>query len=201
MICQVCKDKVASIRLKEIISGAVTELHLCRACYETREEQGTGASVSAVDKALSSLAAQAKQKAGTETGSVNCPACGTSDDMLREKGRLGCSECYRVFASSLDPILSGVHGSTRHRGKLPRQAARNLGIPLSNRSQLHLLHSSGKAIFRDRACKGSIKRGPKRENIRTMVCARCTILFRRRIAGSHRACTSGRLLSSLNNLR
>jgi protein arginine kinase activator len=128
MICQVCKDKVASIRLKEIISGAVTELHLCRACYEAREEQGTGASVSAIDKALSSLAAQAKQKAGTETGSVNCPACGTSDDMLREKGRLGCSECYRVFAASLDPILSGVHGSTRHRGKLPRQAERNLDL-------------------------------------------------------------------------
>ena len=128
MICQVCKDKVASIRLKEIISGAVTELHLCRACYEAREEQGTGASVSAIDKALSSLAAQAEQKAGTETASVNCPACGTSDDMLREKGRLGCSECYRVFASSLDPILTGVHGSTRHRGKLPRQAERNLDL-------------------------------------------------------------------------
>jgi len=56
MICHICKDKVASIRLKEIIDNSVTELHLCQACYEAREQEGTGVSQSLPANALDSLA-------------------------------------------------------------------------------------------------------------------------------------------------
>lgn len=126
MICHICKDKVASIRLKEIINDAVTDLHLCRACYEAREREGTGVTESSPADIVASLTGTAKKKAESEQAS--CPACGTTGADFRENGRLGCSDCYKVFAASLEPVLTRVHGSIEHRGKLPQPAARKLDL-------------------------------------------------------------------------
>jgi protein arginine kinase activator len=43
-------------------------------------------------------------------------------------GRLGCSQCYDVFASNLVPLVKRIHGSDRHIGKTP--AATNEGVQL-----------------------------------------------------------------------
>jgi protein arginine kinase activator len=125
MICHICKDKVASIRLKEIIGGEVTDLHLCQACYDSREQEGTGVTESSPADIVGSLVGSKKKKAAMEPDV--CSACGTTKSDLREKGRLGCNECYSVFAASLEPILSRVHGATEHRGKIP-QPSRNLDL-------------------------------------------------------------------------
>ena len=89
MICHICKDKVASIRLKEIVNDIVTELHLCQACYEARETQGTGAP----DKGL--VGGASIPAVGRKTGkeSAKCPECGTTVEDFHDKGRLGCSRC------------------------------------------------------------------------------------------------------------
>lgn len=125
MICHICKDKVASIRLKEIINGEVTDLHLCQACYDAREQQGTGVTEPSAADIVGSLMGGQEKKADSEPNA--CSACGTTKSDLREKGRLGCSECYAVFAATLEPILSRTHGSIQHRGKIP-QPSRNLDL-------------------------------------------------------------------------
>ncbi len=133
MICHICKDKVASIRLKEIINDAVTELHLCQACYEAREREGTGVSQPLSADALNSLAGVGID--GSESGPTSCPACGTTDGDFRERGRFGCSDCYKVFAVSLESVLTKIHGSIEHQGKLPHSTGRNLDL----KNELRLL--------------------------------------------------------------
>jgi protein arginine kinase activator len=133
MICQSCKDKVASIRLKEIINDVVTELSLCQACYDEREREGTGVTESSVSDAISELSVAGVIASQDEA--TDCPGCGTSRTDLREMGRLGCGDCYKTFSISLEPILSKVHGATEHRGKLPHPAARNLDL----KNELRLL--------------------------------------------------------------
>jgi protein arginine kinase activator len=120
MICHLCKDKVASIRLKEIIGGEITELQLCQDCYEKREQEGTGVAESSAADIVSSLTGAGKEIAESEPES--CSACGTTKPGLQEKGRLGCSNCYMVFSASLEPILLRVHSSVEHRGKIPQPA-------------------------------------------------------------------------------
>ncbi len=126
MICHICKDKVASIRLKEIINDVVTELRLCQACFEAREMQGTGVSESGLDKSLAALTGTLGEK--DVLRHAKCPTCGTGIDTLREKGRLGCGDCYGALSVSLEPLLSRVHDATQHRGKIPHPAERKLDL-------------------------------------------------------------------------
>jgi protein arginine kinase activator len=79
-------------------------------------------------KALDALTDQGKKTGKPQAPPAQCPVCGTTDEELHEKGRLGCGDCYKTFAETLEPILSRVHGSTEHHGKFPRQAARNLDL-------------------------------------------------------------------------
>jgi len=128
MICQICKDRVATIRLKEIINDVVTEIHMCKECFDIRE-QGGGAFASACpEKESDSSVQSARGKTGIKGSPVKCASCGTTDEELRANGRLGCGDCYHTFAESLEPILSRVHGFTEHRGKRPSLLARNLDL-------------------------------------------------------------------------
>lgn len=126
MICHICKDKVATIRLKEIISDTVTELHLCQACFEAREQKGADTGNAVSGKTLDSLDGKFKGKTGARP--KQCRVCGTTEPQFHAKGRFGCGSCYEAFSLSLDSVLSKIHGSTEHHGKRPRQAARNLDL-------------------------------------------------------------------------
>lgn len=130
MICNMCKDKVATIRLKEIINNSVTEVHLCQVCYETHEQKGLFLTneLASSKEAADAEAGSGKQKSKSKAKHKKCPACGTTEEQFRAKGRLGCSDCYGVFASAMAPILSTIHGSTEHRGKAPHHAVRTLDL-------------------------------------------------------------------------
>jgi len=118
---------VATIRLKEIINNVVTELHLCQDCYESREHQGkTG--LDDVGANLNALVEDEKKKVKAKGKGKRCPGCGLSEEQFRARGRLGCGECYKIFAKTLEPILVKVHGSTEHHGKIPQESARSLDL-------------------------------------------------------------------------
>lgn len=43
-------------------------------------------------------------------------------------GRLGCSFCYDAFAEELNPLMRRIHGSTEHRGKIPKKAGGKMRV-------------------------------------------------------------------------
>ncbi|GAB4342489.1 MAG: UvrB/UvrC motif-containing protein [Candidatus Abyssubacteria bacterium] len=131
MICHICKDRVATVRLKEIINNVVTEIHLCQECYKAREfSAGAIASdgVGAMPEAK-----RGKKKAATVQKTLKCPECGMTEDQFRAKGRLGCSTCYTALTEALQPILAKAHGSAEHRGKHPRHTVRSLDLKVELR--------------------------------------------------------------------
>jgi protein arginine kinase activator len=151
MICHICKDKVATIRLKEIINNVVTELHLCQECFEAREQKGMTTGIDA--PVTGSLAEQEKKKAKGKTKPRKCPVCGTTEDQFRAKGRLGCPQCYKAFAKALEPILCKVHGSSEHRGKVPQEASRSLDLKTELRRLQEDLHRAIVSENYERAAK------------------------------------------------
>jgi protein arginine kinase activator len=132
VICHICKDRVATVRLKEIINNAVTEIHLCQECYKEREfAAGAITSDAAVEVTESLERVKKKPKAVQKTR--KCPECGMTEEQFRAKGRLGCSTCYTALAEVLQPILAKAHGAAEHRGKHPRHVARSLDLKVELR--------------------------------------------------------------------
>jgi protein arginine kinase activator len=45
---------------------------------------------------------------------------------FKEKGILGCSECYKAFAPTVNPVISRVQGKTEHIGKIPVKSGKGI---------------------------------------------------------------------------
>ena len=138
MLCQICKVNEASVRYTEIVSGALTEIHLCRKCAESEGKAiganfgfaGMFAAVHPKGKVPDTAEGDADQK---------CTCCGLSFAEVMSKGRLGCTECYTTFKDKLAPLIEKVHGSSQHVGKVPSEtdgSARVRGLLLRHRSKL-----------------------------------------------------------------
>lgn len=107
--------------LTQIVNGQVTELALCEECARKRglfDPQALTFSEKffpeelklRVDKIVRELvesAEQAEQESSEAAASgdvlTQCPACGFPLETYRKTGRLGCPDCYGVFARELEP--------------------------------------------------------------------------------------------------
>lgn len=119
MKCDNCNERQAAIHLTQIVDNSVTTVHLCEECAAEKGVQ-TGASVSKYPLAdfLASLgkgAAVALPPGGEDRA---CPDCRATLADFRETGRLGCPQCYEVFATHLRDLLRRIHGSSQHVGEV-----------------------------------------------------------------------------------
>ncbi|MHC4469879.1 MAG: UvrB/UvrC motif-containing protein [Planctomycetota bacterium] len=124
--CQSCGKNPATVHLTEIVkdeSGEDTkqEMHLCEECAQ---KQGVGPLLT--PQSFLGQLVDPTQGATDEELSVTCPLCGLTYAEFRQRGRLGCSSCYKLFREGLCPLLERVHGSTQHLGKIPSRAGSGL---------------------------------------------------------------------------
>lgn len=123
MLCDECGKNKATVHLTEIVNEQITKLNLCESCAKEKGsdvEQHFG--ISDLLSALSDLetppAKQAPGMAVTGASKAKCPSCGLTYDDFKKVGRLGCSECYSAFKTSLIPLLKRIHGTNQHIGKI-----------------------------------------------------------------------------------
>jgi len=114
MKCQACNGKEATVHLTEIGDEGVVKIHLCPDCAQAR---GVVAPPPPDEEAPADPAAASE--ASVSEASVRCSVCGISLADFRKKGRLGCGNCYQAFAEAFGPLLSAMHRSERHVGKVP----------------------------------------------------------------------------------
>ena len=117
-LCQICKKVQATIHLTDIHNSVKKEVHMCEGCAA---KNGFNLQSTAGLPHLLGLAAKGKQSgvkpAADET---SCPNCGMKWSDFRSRGRLGCSDDYRVFREKLEPMLAEIHGyNLHHVGKNP----------------------------------------------------------------------------------
>ncbi|MGI6128760.1 MAG: UvrB/UvrC motif-containing protein [bacterium] len=127
MLCDNCQKEQATVYVRRTVNNETTEAHLCERCAR---EQGDwnlliGPSLAFPDFSLGNLFASLmdQQQAAVITGSnvQSCPNCGLTYNDFRQRGRLGCANCYTSFRQSLDPLIRRLQGGTRHTGKIPRR--------------------------------------------------------------------------------
>lgn len=113
--CDQC-DKPAVVHSTVIVNGVLSETHLCE---QHAAAQGIRASAGQALPALIGELVAVQPVTARVKGPV-CERCGMTYAEHRQKGVLGCSDCYEAFATTLNVVLERAHGGTvQHVGKAP----------------------------------------------------------------------------------
>jgi protein arginine kinase activator len=115
MLCDICHKNIATVHLTEIINDKVIEVHICQKCTKLKTEELKNQL--SLSDFLSGLVEKEEVR---RKPSLVCPLCKLTFNEFRKKGRLGCSNCYKMFKEQLLPLFRKIHGSTQHVGKFPK---------------------------------------------------------------------------------
>lgn len=146
MLCDNCHENEATIHIQEIVKGNKKSLHLCATCasekspdaglsniggfnisqllYDISTNFGLPGLSDAINK---SEGVNAKTDIKAPEQELICPACNWNSEKLRKSGRLGCSNCYKIFKSILDKALPNMHRGKIHLGKNPSSGTSSAG--------------------------------------------------------------------------
>ncbi|MFC1544014.1 UvrB/UvrC motif-containing protein [Gemmatimonadota bacterium] len=122
MLCEDCRQRVATVIYTEVTEGVKEVRHLCRQCVEERgihapdlknplDNELPMEGVGGVPDTDNGVAG------GDEDDGPLCEHCGWSWGRFQKTGRLGCPACYDTFQEELKGLLRQVHGSNEHLGK------------------------------------------------------------------------------------
>lgn len=149
MKCQSCPSP-ATLHITEIIKGTATEHHFCEECAQLYLNQ---AESKASEMEAGDPAEADSESNLTDLDQLVCPNCGITFKEFRKQGRLGCPHDYVAFQDELLPLLESIHGSTEHKGKIPRHS------PEDSRKQYRLIKLRGelKAAVADESYERAAK--------------------------------------------
>lgn len=132
MICEVCKQREATVHITKIINGNKHEINMCETCAKQNEgfnltgqiEFGSPFSFQNILSGIMEYVNQPSQVA--RNSKLSCENCGTTYEDFKRTGRLGCSECYERFSNTLTPIIKRVQGNIEHVGKIPKKSGKDI---------------------------------------------------------------------------
>lgn len=138
MLCEVCKKKEATVHVTKIINGNKQEMHLCEDC--AKKVEGVDLSFNfdsdfnfdqpfTFQNLLNGIMDYVNKVSYRSIDSqkeIVCKNCGMTYSEFKEKGLLGCSECYKNFISTLKPVIRSVQGHGEHTGKIPKTSCKSI---------------------------------------------------------------------------
>ena len=135
MLCDVCKKREATIHIKEVKNGKCISTNLCPECAREKElAGGLGAFGFNLAEVIFNVGKKAEKKSsaasdvpGEKSPQVVCPRCNWNLKKMRSSGgKMGCPECYSVFAKWVDMALEQMQRGKVHVGKRPQSCAKSL---------------------------------------------------------------------------
>ena len=118
-LCEECHKEAAAVFLKLSVNNKVTEAHLCAACA-AKKGVGLGADPGAfnISDIVGNLSDYYKEFLPSERKTLRCDSCGLTYARFKESGRLGCPDCYKSFEPQLTELMTRIHGSSQHAGRV-----------------------------------------------------------------------------------
>lgn len=120
MVCSECHARDAQVFLKQIVNNQVAQRALCHECAERLAAAPLAAPDAVLMQILTGLGSLLTGAPAEPKRPLACATCGLRYARFQETGRLGCADCYESFRPAMGDLLRRVHGSDRHRGKLPK---------------------------------------------------------------------------------
>jgi len=129
MLCGDCKKRPACVHIIQIINNQKTEKNLCEECVKNIGEVSFSLETQfQVQDFLKGMFNQGFFAETEEQSEELCTECGMRYSDFNHKGKVGCSACYTVFGTQLEPLLKRIHGTNRHNGKLPTRTGGRLKV-------------------------------------------------------------------------
>lgn len=136
MKCQNCGENEANFRYTEIINGVKKEIALCDECKQKLGIQGLDFNIpinfsSFFGDFLNEYDDSSLFPMLTKPKQLKCDNCGMTYNEFMKEGKFGCSNCYNVFDSKIEPILKRIHGESKYlgrKGKLPKMSEKTVGV-------------------------------------------------------------------------
>lgn len=129
MLCQHCQERPANVHFTQVINNRKAELYLCEKCANEKGQFGFGPSLNISDFLSGFIGyGNGSQYVEAEHREERCNICGMSYEDFRKTGKLGCSNCYRIYGEKLNPVLKRLHGNTGHTGKAPAKISKSMNI-------------------------------------------------------------------------
>ncbi len=134
MICKKCGKNNAEFYYKQTVNGNTKEYALCSACAEELKKKGE------FDIKIPSIFEDFDQpfmfndflgindllgipsnngKMLKKAEKKRCTLCSSTFDDLVKSGKVGCAECYKVFADELKHSIESIHGKEKYTGRRP----------------------------------------------------------------------------------
>ena len=120
MRCDFCENK-ATVFLTQFVDEEMKKLCLCETCAEERGVTDP-VGLSLGEPSFEGVENQTVSPEG-RTSATSCPTCGFTLAKLKKVGRLGCANCYRVFAPDISQMILGMHKGFKHEGRVPQGLA------------------------------------------------------------------------------
>ena len=128
MLCDRCQKRDAKILYTEIINGVKKEQHLCEECatdytsfqMEKPLMNGELTLGDLLSTLLDNYTTADKKQTGDIMPALTCESCETTYEEFIQKGRFGCSKCYRSFNGQLGKTMKSIQGAEIHTGKRPK---------------------------------------------------------------------------------
>jgi len=118
VLCEVCKKRVATLHITEIMpDGTKRMVHLCEECARSEGMIETKQTPHTLQQLLQQVMEQHMGEVRGEISKLKCPKCGITYEEFRRNRKFGCPEDYRVFEDALVEMLERLHGASHHRGK------------------------------------------------------------------------------------
>ena len=119
MKCESCNINEATIHLTQVVNGAVKKVNICQECAgKNGLDMSSPISITDVLLGLGGL----QEPEADIPFDQSCPACHMRRNDFKKTGRLGCAQCYENFMGEINAVISAMHHSTQHVGKLPARA-------------------------------------------------------------------------------
>jgi protein arginine kinase activator len=128
MLCDDCLKNNATVHLTTFSNGQVKTVHLCAQCAAKRNKP-----VIVPGFTFNDLMSAFYESENPEE--ITCEKCGTKLSDFQKTGKLGCAQCYKVFESSVLPVLKGIHLNEKHTGKRPGE---RIGVEMEKESENEL---------------------------------------------------------------
>lgn len=148
--CDGCGEASGRIRVYQTKGTEYSELWLCARCAELLGvEEESPAFAPTVGELLGGLIGDGATR--------SCPSCGTKFRSIRQSGRVGCAECYRVFRPRIQHLLEQRGLIDGHVGRYPARLGSYKRLLVDRESLREKLTQAiddedyeGAAIIRDR---------------------------------------------------
>ena len=119
MICDICHENESDMTInRSDMTGKTCAVHICSKCAE---ELGINSNsiTSSVMKTIQSIISK---KIADENNRC-CPVCGQKLLVLKKEFRAGCPECYSIFKTEIEEMMSQRGLKNAYSGSLPRRLA------------------------------------------------------------------------------